>query len=169
MIVFCTHCWSQNPPEAKACSACGAPLEPLSGTYIEKLISALHHPEPGAVQMAAWVLGERRERGAVSALSALLERSDEPGALEAAVEALGKIGDASVVGVLTRLAGGWPIRVRIKAAEALGRMGGLEAGQGLRAMLDDPNRKVREAARAALDALKDSSQAAKEETTDFGR
>jgi HEAT repeat protein len=42
--------------------------------------------------MAAWVLGELRETKAVPALTELLKRSDELGVIEAAVEALGKIG-----------------------------------------------------------------------------
>ena len=102
--------------------------------------------------MAAWVLDELRETKAVPALTELLKRSDEPGAIEAAVEALGKIGPTSAVSVLAN-SSRWPLRVRIKVAEALGSIGGVKAEKALRTMLQDPSSLVRNLAADALSRL----------------
>ena len=151
MVIFCTRCWAPNPPEAKTCLHCGAPLEPTKGEFVEKLISALRHPEPGTVQLAAWILGEQEEARAVPALIELLKRSVEPGALEAAVEALGKIGDASAVDVLATSGHQWPLRVRLRVAETLKHIGGPRAKEALSAMLEDRSGSVKAAAQAALE------------------
>lgn len=101
--------------------------------------------------MAAWILGERREQVAVPALMALLARSTEPGTLEFAVEALGKIGDPSAVPLLSLNAVRWPLRVRVRVVEALGHIGGREAELTLSKMVDeDPSPLVRDVARRVL-------------------
>jgi HEAT repeat protein len=154
MIVFCTMCWAQNPPEATECLKCGATLEALQGNYVEKLILALRHPLPETAQLAAWILGELKAPDAAPRLKELLSESEEPGTLEAAAEALGKIGDASAIGALASGCSRWPLRTRVKVAEALGSIGGPEADEALSAMLHDPSSTVRAAAQRALDALK---------------
>ena len=102
--------------------------------------------------MAAWVLGELRETKAVPALTELLRQSDEPGAIEAAVEALGKIGPTSAVSVLAN-SSRWPLRVRIKVAEALGSIGEVKTEKALLTMLQDPSSLVKSLAADALSRL----------------
>jgi HEAT repeat protein len=152
MITYCTKCWTQNSSDATTCRNCGAALEPIAGDYTEKLLAALYHPEPGTVQMAAWVLGELRETKAVPALTELLRQSDEPGAIEAAVEALGKIGPTSAVSVLAN-SSRWPLRVRIKVAEALGSIGEVKTEKALLTLLQDPSSLVKSLAADALSRL----------------
>lgn len=158
MVIFCTRCWTQTPQGATTCRNCGSALEPLKGDYLEKLASALHHPVPDVAQSAAWVLGELGARQAVPALLGVLSQSSDPGALEAAVEALGKIGDSAALGTVGERWRRWPVRVRVKLAEALGRTGGQEAVQALHQLLGDPSSRVRAAARAWLETLRSRKQ-----------
>jgi HEAT repeat protein len=60
---------------------------------VEKLVSALRHPDPQTVRRAAWILGRLKAREAVPALLDLGERTADPYVIESVVEALGEIGD----------------------------------------------------------------------------
>jgi HEAT repeat protein len=81
------------------------------------------------------------------------------GALEKAVEAVGKIGDSSVVDVLASNSAWWPLRVRIQVAEALGRIGGPDARKTLETMLRDSSTQVQATANKALRALESTTDA----------
>jgi HEAT repeat protein len=105
------------------------------------------------VERAAWVLGELKASEAVVPLFHLLQTGQDMGALEKAVEALGKIGDSSVVDVLASNSARWPLRVRIQVAEALGRIGGPNAEKALRTVQKDSSTQVQEAASKALKIL----------------
>lgn len=150
-ILFCTQCWAQNPVGARRCTACRAPLRTLEGGYVDKLISALNHPVPETVQLAASILGQRRESRAVGPLLRLLGRTDEPGALESALEALGKIGDPQAIQLIRRHVRRWPLRARREAVSALRSIGGPEARRIISALaVGDPSPTVRGAAHDAL-------------------
>ena len=157
MVIYCTRCWKDNPAGSKVCSQCGAPLETDNGSFIGKLIQALSHPEPMAVERAAWVLGELKASASVMPLVHLLQTSQDMGALEKVVEALGKIGHSSVVEVLASSVARWPLRVRIQVAEALRRIGGPNAEKTLRTMLKDSSSQVQEAANNALKTLESAT------------
>ena len=77
-------------------------------------------------------------------------------------EALGKLGDPRGIGPLIdflRAGTVGPIITRLYAARALGRLGDARAIPILEAMLDNPSSYVREAAREALDAIRNQSAA----------
>ena len=153
MVIYCTKCWKDNPAGSEVCSRCGARLETDNKTFVAKLIQALSHPEPMTVERAAWILGELKASEAAVPLFHLLQTGQDMGALEKAVEALGKIGDSSVVDVLASNSARWPLRVRIQVAEALGRIGGPNAEKALRMVQKDSSTQVQEAASKALKIL----------------
>jgi HEAT repeat protein len=95
MTFFCTNCWAKVPESAKICPYCGDNIQArrANADYADKLLSALRHPEPTTPIRAAWVFGELRERKAVEPLIRLVHDSQDHFIVEAAVEALGKIGD----------------------------------------------------------------------------
>ena len=157
MVIYCTRCWKDNPAGSEVCSRCGAKLEADNRTFVAKLIQALSHPEPMTVERAAWILGELKASEAIIPLVHLLEMSQDMGAQEKAVEALGKIGDSSAVDVLASESAHWPLRVRVQVAEALDKIGGPKAEKVLRTMLKDSSSQVQETANKALKTLESTT------------
>ena len=95
MTFYCTSCWAEVPESSSSCPTCGDDIEARQreSDYAGKLIAALRHPEPMTPIRAAWILGERRERKAVEPLMRVVQESEDLFIGQAAVEALGKIGD----------------------------------------------------------------------------
>jgi HEAT repeat protein len=101
MTYFCTNCWKEIDKAASVCPACGSHQEQLGQeSFLQKLIRALHHPEPETPIRAAYVLGELGASQAVDELSSILHSSPDPFIASACAEALGKIGGASALGAL---------------------------------------------------------------------
>lgn len=107
----------------------------------------LADPNPGVVEAAAWALGEREAEAAdsVDALAALATGHDDPLCREAAVAALGAIGDArGLPAILSATAD--KAAVRRRAVIALAAFSGAEVDAALRAALGDRDWQVRQAA-----------------------
>jgi HEAT repeat protein len=121
MIYYCTQCWAEFRVAPKLCPNCGAQIEAIDHkrTYIEKLIRGLEHPEPQTPVRCAWILGQLQARAAVPALVRLVRESSDPYLVEAAVEALDKIGDSCALEVLQWAIENGSLRVRQRAAAAL--------------------------------------------------
>lgn len=116
MTCFCPSCWSEVG-DASFCPSCGADLARHSqGSYEEKLIRSLGHPEPTVPVRAATILGELGSRAAVEPLIPIALSSLDIYIQEAAVVALGRIGDAKALSSLSRLRREGSLRVR-RAAE----------------------------------------------------
>jgi len=124
MITFyCPICWSEISKDDRTCTSCGADLASADARpMVEKLCSALSHPEPQTAVRAAWILGERREKRAVMELIHVIETSSDGFLAEAAAEALGKIADPRAIDCLNTAAAVGPVRVRIASRDALRRM-----------------------------------------------
>jgi len=124
MTFYCTNCWREVPESAALCPHCGddIPARRARADYVDKLIAALRHPEPTTPIRAAWILGERRERRAVESLLALVQESSDAYVVEAAVEALGKIGDRCAWDALQAASVHPNPRVRGQALQALNRL-----------------------------------------------
>lgn len=117
------------------------------------VLGLLDDPDPSVVEMTAWSLGERTEAGGVARLS-LLSAADtghpDPLCREAAVAALGAIGDeAGLAAVLAALDDKPAIRRR--AAVALAAFEGPEVDAALHRCLDDRDWQVRQVAEDLLD------------------
>lgn len=123
MTFFCPKCWKEIPSGRETCPHCGARLaEEDAKPFVEKLRSALRHPEPETAVRAAWILGERQEASAVADLIYVLETSHDGFLVEAAAEALGKIGDQRALSGLERVATSGPVRVRKASRLAIARI-----------------------------------------------
>jgi HEAT repeat protein len=113
------------------------------------LVARLGDPDALVAEGAAWALGERRVTAAVAALTATARRHDDPRCREAAVAALGAIGDrAGLPAVLDALSDRPAIRRR--AAVALAGFDGPEVDRALATCLEDPDWQVRQAAEILL-------------------
>ena len=121
MTWYCINCWAEVAESAAICLQCGDDLAARRerNNYVDKLIAALHHPEPTIPIRAAWILGERREHKAVKRLMALVETSMDAFIAAAAVAALGRIGGEQSLVALRRAAQHESAIVRRAAAEAV--------------------------------------------------
>jgi HEAT repeat protein len=103
LMQFCSTCWAENPMGTTVCDRCGtslAEIEPIF--YDQKLMRALDHPVAETREMAAMLLGQRRDRHALPVLiSRLLEETDI-GVLCAISQALGQLGDCRAVASLAK-------------------------------------------------------------------
>lgn len=121
MIFYCPSCWCESTESIGVCPHCNVDVERLTQEqdYVQKLIAALNHPEPETPIRVAWILGVRGETRAIPRLSRLVQESQDPYIVAAAVEALGKIGDpAGLEAVRFALRHGG-VRVRNKARRAI--------------------------------------------------
>ena len=122
MVRYCPTCWSEADKN-DCCPRCGGGLrQSANESYEEKLIWALGHPEPTTPVRAATILGERRAVAAVEPLIALALSTPDFYLQEAAVIALGQIGDKRAQPYLERLSREGAIRVRLAAHRALARL-----------------------------------------------
>ncbi len=119
LTYFCPSCWCEMG-DGKVCPKCGADLRDFAGeTYEQKLIRALHHPEPTVPIRAARILGNLGASAAVERFVEIAESTSDPYIQEAAVEALGQMGDARAYPCLDLLAREGAVRVRAAARRAL--------------------------------------------------
>jgi len=113
---------------------------------------ALSDPDPSVVEMTAWAMGERVDRASVPELSALASAESghaDPLCREAAVAALGAIGDpAGLAAILSALED--KPNIRRRAAVALAAFDGPEVEAALRRCLDDRDWQVRQVAEDLL-------------------
>jgi HEAT repeat protein len=119
MTYFCPACWREIV-KAEVCPYCQADLREFSDeTFEQKLIRALHHPEPSTPIRAATILGKRRTKAAVEPLIDLGLSTSDPYVQEAAVVALGLIGDPRARACLELLSREGALRTRGAAVSTL--------------------------------------------------
>jgi HEAT repeat protein len=111
------------------------------------LVPVLADPDPSVVEAAAWAAGERRpaEPGVVAALAAVTTDHDDPICREAAVAALGAIGDPGGVQAILAATRDRPA-VRRRAVLALAPFDGPAVDAALERALGDRDWQVRQAA-----------------------
>ena len=115
------------------------------------LVAVLGDPEPSVVEAAAWALGERAAatEGAVIALADVARGHIDASCREAAVAALGALGDpAGLPAVLAALSD--KPAVRRRAVVALAAFEGPEVDDALRRALQDRDWQVRQVAEDLL-------------------
>ncbi|MHB8497211.1 MAG: HEAT repeat domain-containing protein [Acidimicrobiales bacterium] len=117
------------------------------------IVPALDDPDPSVVEMTAWSLGERTERTSIHRLAALSSRvGGHPDALcrEAAVAALGAIGDQASKAAVIAALGDKPA-IRRRAALALAALEGPDVDAALERCRSDRDWQVRQVAEDLLD------------------
>ncbi|HVF33567.1 MAG TPA: HEAT repeat domain-containing protein, partial [Acidimicrobiales bacterium] len=115
------------------------------------LVPLLDDPDPLVVEAAAWALGERAtpETVVVGRLSQVATDHDDPLAREAAVAALGAIGDPGGLAAILRATTDRPA-VRRRATLALAPFEGPQVDEALQRALQDRDWQVRQAAEDLL-------------------
>jgi HEAT repeat protein len=115
------------------------------------LVPLLDDPDAGVVETAAWALGERAElaREAVPRLAAVAERHDDALCREAAVAALGAIGDDRGLAAILAATRDKPA-IRRRAVIALAPFSGPDIDAALAAAVADRDWQVRQAAEDLL-------------------
>jgi HEAT repeat protein len=138
---FCSHCWAENLLDATVCDRCGKELVETeqSVSYAQKLLWALHHPVPDVREMAALLLGLRRDMPAFPVLIACLEEETDIGVLCAICKALGQLGDCRAAETLTRRLG-QPnaLQVALALVDALAALAQTGCWEALRALKMPP-------------------------------
>jgi HEAT repeat protein len=124
MVTFyCPGCWHSFEQDISPCPQCGLRIHEFwdSKDRVEKLMMALHHPEPETVYRCAWLLGESKDVRAVKPLMQLIQDTDDVYAALAAVKALGEIGNAEAREFLRTLAAHPAQMIREESQKILGR------------------------------------------------
>jgi HEAT repeat protein len=111
--------------------------------------AALVDADPSVVAAACWAAGERGDAVAVPLLAAVARTHDDPLCREAAVAALGAIGDPAGLPVVLAATEDKPA-VRRRAVLALAPFEGPDVDAALQRALTDPDRQVRQAAEDLL-------------------
>jgi HEAT repeat protein len=127
----------------RAIEACAA----RPGDAAPSLLGCLDDPDVSIAEVAAWASGERRppERGVVTVLARLVTEHEDALVREAAVAALGSIGDeAGRPAILAALAD--KATVRRRAVLALAPFDGPDVDAALAAAREDRDWQVRQAA-----------------------
>jgi len=114
-----------------------------------ELRSLLRDDDPSVVEAAAWALGEREDVAAVPALMAVATGHDDALCREAAVAALGAIGDRTGLPAILHATGDKPA-VRRRAVLALAPFDGPDVDAALQRALTDRDWQVRQAAEDLL-------------------
>jgi HEAT repeat protein len=114
------------------------------------LCTALADPDPLVAVGAAWFAGERRYRPAVPALVTMAGTHDDARCREAAVAALGAIGDRAGLDAVLGALDDRPT-VRRRATVALAGFDDRRVGPALRRAAEDRDWQVRQAAEELLD------------------
>jgi HEAT repeat protein len=107
--------------------------------------AALTDGDPSVVEAACWAAGEREERVAVPLLAAVARTHDDPLCREAAVAALGAVGDERGLPAILSATKDKPA-IRRRAVIALAAFEGPEVDAALEAALADRDWQVRQAA-----------------------
>jgi len=115
------------------------------------ILPLLGDPDPTVVEAAAWASGERQPvaPGTVAALSEVAVDHEDPLCREAAVAALGAIGDDAGLAAILAATGDKPA-VRRRAVIALAPFEGPNVDAALQRALEDRDRQVRQAAEDLL-------------------
>ena len=109
------------------------------------VVALLHDDVPSVVEAAAWALGERGDVGAVPDLAEIATSHEDGLCREAAVAALGAIGDASALPAILAAMGD-RATVRRRAVLALAPFEGPEVEAALTKAANDRDWQVRQAA-----------------------
>ena len=123
---YCPGCWKDFGENLNPCPHCGLDIREFwnSKDWIEKLILALHHPEPSTPVRAAWLVGRIGDQRAIGALIRLIEETDDIYIARAAVKALGEIGGPEAVQFLRSLTGHAVQMIRDEAKAILDELKG---------------------------------------------
>ncbi len=102
MLILCPACWGETDATLVVCRNCGATVDLYSAEYERQLVATLDRSNAERRAEICSILGYRGRRSAVPVLVELLHDSDTL-VCEAAVRALGEIGDPSVADAVKKV------------------------------------------------------------------
>ncbi len=141
-------------PEIRQAVALGLGMCRPSSQVVDLLNTMLDDADPSVQFVACLSLGRLATDESVGRLLDLLDDEDQPAAMHvAALDGLAQAETADAVAAIVSACRAPDALVRARAAELLGRIGGLTALEELPALLDDEDRWVRGAAASALGTL----------------
>jgi len=147
----------QNPTVRRAAARALGLMKSTSA--FSHLADSLYDPDVNVTAIAVWALGEINDEKAVTPLSTLMKRNQELRIKEDCAMALAKIDHKAANDVLiTLLTESKDYRIRLLAADAVGRLGDAKLIPILKAAHHDANEYVRQAATKALRQIKDKTQ-----------
>jgi HEAT repeat protein len=132
-----------------------AQLGDLESVHLLRLAVRADHDDH-VREEAAVALGRLRDRGSLDDLMATLEHDRSGHVREEAALALGRLGDKRAIGALLEVTDDPDTMVRRAAVEALAYMGP-DALERLVALAEGPRTQTADAARAALEAVRELS------------
>lgn len=121
MREYCMQCWRELKTPVELCPHCGRPPRPEA--FEAKLIAALRHPRAAVRRLACVLLAQKDSTpAAVAALEAVAASDPDGYVREAALLALGELGEAESLPLLRQAAQHETLRARRAAALALSRL-----------------------------------------------
>ena len=140
LIQYCPDCWAENLIGAAACDQCGASLSETDVIlYDQKLMRALHYSVPETREMAARLLGHRRDKQALPVLLSRLLAETDMGVVCSIGKALGQLGDCQAVAALVkRLAQPDVLIVKLTIVDALATLAQMGCWEALDALKVPP-------------------------------
>ncbi|HZU68755.1 MAG TPA: HEAT repeat domain-containing protein [Ktedonobacteraceae bacterium] len=158
LVQFCPKCWAANVIDATTCEQCNesfAQNEPVF--FDQKLLWALQHPIPETRELAAILLGQRRERQAIPFLMSRFSEETDIGVLCAICKALGELGNCQAVDALTkRLAQPRGLVVALTIVEVLAALARKGCWEALEVLKSPPvvTKRVEQEIKNALEKLR---------------
>jgi len=105
MIHFCPNCWSEIPENLSVCPHCQYDLAHFNQLpYEDKLILALRHPIRENRMLAIQLLGDLRNRSAISVFRSIIREENDFYVIREVVRSLRKIGGKDSEELLSALA-----------------------------------------------------------------
>jgi len=154
MIFYCPNCWTRVKKDEKVCHECKANIKSLDHrNYLEKLVSALNHPERTTRIRAAYILGELRDRRAIKPFADVVSKArgiHDVFFVEMVAVALGKVNGEKALPILIRLMDHPSFLVRRAALDSLGHFRSEEALKVINKALEDASPNVQELAKQIL-------------------
>lgn len=102
MVILCPKCWSELKATLTVCPNCGAMVDLYSRDYERFLVFVLRHSDAQRRAQICWILGCRGKCSSTPTLVELLHDPEVP-VREAAIRAIGEIGDRSAAAAVEKL------------------------------------------------------------------
>lgn len=127
MIYYCPHCWREVKAQTGICPFCRGNITMAAHrSFDDKLIAALHHPEPQTPLRVSAILGKRKTAAALPALRARLteelkKSKPDPYLAATLIKTIYTLGGLSVAELRSYTARNYPLSVRLMVHKILSK------------------------------------------------
>jgi HEAT repeat protein len=156
MTYYCPFCWFESSTSFDVCPRCRQDLNKLREMdYAERLALSLRHSDPETRYRAAHLLGLLKASKTIPALIQAAKEKKDIFLLREIAWALGEMHDPASLAQLINFLKHPSFIIRKEAVKALGKLGGKQAREALRAACSDSIESVGEAAAEALKTIEE--------------